>query len=261
MAVHARATRYNFALAFFVALGSFTYGYNSSVTTSVIGLPTFFAYFGIDVSTTQGSSLAGAINGLFSAGGAIGCWFLGYLADTLGRRRAIQLICVVCIVSAVLQAGSVHIGLFLVSRFLNGIGVGMINSIVPMYQSETAPATQRGRLVGVHGFLIVSGYVSLLRFSRHIFIPLLCAEDDYDLISDGIRVAVDGPRTDATSKRTQTSSGASPSRCRLSPLSFCLWAPIAYPSLHAGLSAASGTKKVRKAALRLTPGGNFVGTN
>lgn len=159
MAVHARATRYNFVLAFFVALGSFTYGYNSSVTASVIGLPTFYAYFDIDIETERGSSLAGAINGLYSAGGAVGCWFLAYLADTLGRRRAIQIICLICIVSAALQSGSVHISVFLISRFLNGVGVGMINSIVPMYQSETAPATQRGRLVGIHGFLIVSGYV------------------------------------------------------------------------------------------------------
>lgn len=38
---------------------------------------------------------------------------------------------------------------------------GMANAIVPVYQSEISPATQRGRMVGSHGFAVVSGYVSL----------------------------------------------------------------------------------------------------
>lgn len=166
----ARANRYNFAIAFFVALGSFTYGYNSSVTASVIGLPSFFAYFGIDPTTTHGSSKVGAINGVYSAGGAIGCWTLAWLTDRLGRRVAIQIICVLCILSAALQAGSVHVAMFLVGRLLNGFGIGMVNSVVPIYQSEVSPASQRGRLVGIHGFLIVTGYVSSIIYTLCILL-------------------------------------------------------------------------------------------
>lgn len=62
--------------------------------------------------------------------------------------------------SAVLQAASVHIGMLLVGRFINGIGVGMIDVAVPIYQSEISPAKVRGRMVGSHGFLVVVGYVS-----------------------------------------------------------------------------------------------------
>lgn len=159
MAISTKANRYNFLITFFVALGSFTYGYNSSVTASVIGLPSFFSYFNIDIKTDNGSAVAGAINGVYSAGGAIGCWTLAWLADSLGRRRCIQVVCLICIVSAALQAGSVHVAMFLVGRLLNGFGVGMINCVVPTYQSEIAPASQRGRLVGIHGVLIVTGYV------------------------------------------------------------------------------------------------------
>ncbi|OCT51766.1 sugar transporter [Cladophialophora carrionii] len=156
--IRAKANTYNFAVTFFVALGSFTYGYNSSVMASVLGLPSFFSYFNIDVDTNSGSSITGAINGVYVAGGAIGCWTLYWLADRLGRKRCIQIISLLCILSAALQAGSVHIAMLLVARCLNGFGVGMINCIIPTYQSELAPASQRGRLVGAHGVLIVTGY-------------------------------------------------------------------------------------------------------
>ncbi len=46
----AKANTYNFYVVFFSALGSFTYGYNSSIIGSVFGLPAFFSYF--DISLT-----------------------------------------------------------------------------------------------------------------------------------------------------------------------------------------------------------------
>jgi MFS family permease len=55
------------------------------------------------------------INGVFYSGGAIGCWTMSYLADYLGRRRCLQIICVVLSISTALQAGSVHIAMLLVA--------------------------------------------------------------------------------------------------------------------------------------------------
>ncbi|CAK7207156.1 hypothetical protein SEUCBS139899_009964 [Sporothrix eucalyptigena] len=153
-----KANKYNILIAFFVALGSFTYGYNSSVTAGVVGLPSFFAYMKIDTSTSQGNALFGAINGVYLAGGAFGCWTLAWLADTVGRVRTIQAVTVICIVSAAIQCGSVHVGMFLAGRLVNGFGVGMINTLIPLYQSEISPPSQRGRLVGLHGAILVAGY-------------------------------------------------------------------------------------------------------
>ncbi|KIW86633.1 uncharacterized protein Z519_12758 [Cladophialophora bantiana CBS 173.52] len=132
----AKATRYNFAAAFYVALGSFTYGFNSDIIRSVIGMPSFYSYF--DFVAT----------GVYS----------GSIIDKFGRKLAIQIIAAVCIMSAAIQAGSVHIAMFLVGRMLNGFGVGMINCGIPTYISEIAPAAQRGLVVGSHGFIICSSY-------------------------------------------------------------------------------------------------------
>ena len=49
--------------------------------------------------------------------------------------------------------------MFLVARFLMGVGVGMVNVITPLYQSEVSPAKTRGRMVGSHGFILCVGYV------------------------------------------------------------------------------------------------------
>lgn len=46
MATH---NRYNFLIVFFVALGSFTYGFNSAIVGAILGLDSFLAYFNLDI--------------------------------------------------------------------------------------------------------------------------------------------------------------------------------------------------------------------
>ncbi|KEF51771.1 uncharacterized protein A1O9_12108 [Exophiala aquamarina CBS 119918] len=130
----------------------------------VIGLPAFFQYFNISLEDTSGNQIAGATNGLYSGGGIIGCALVPWLLDRLDRRRTIQISAALAILSAGLQSGSVHIVMFLIARFLNGLAVGMLDVSIPVFQSEISPAHQRGRMVGAHGVLIVIGY-SMAGFS------------------------------------------------------------------------------------------------
>ena len=155
----AKANKYNFAVAFFVALGSFAYGFNSSIIGAVIGQPSFYSYFNFTPTSSYGGSIIGASNGVYAGAGTIGCWTVFWLLDILGRKRAIQVITVLLLVSAAIQAGSVNIAMFLVGRGLNGLGVGFINCAIPTYISEISPPAQRGRIVGSHGFIICSAYV------------------------------------------------------------------------------------------------------
>jgi MFS family permease len=101
-----------------------------------------------------------AANGLFAGGGMIGCVIVAWLADKFGRVRTIQMICALSVIGAIIQGASVHIAMFLVGRTLGGMGAAMMNVIAPLYQSEISPPTMRGKMVGLHGFLIVCGYVS-----------------------------------------------------------------------------------------------------
>ncbi|KAH8755735.1 general substrate transporter [Diaporthe sp. PMI_573] len=155
------ASRYNFLIVFLVTFGSLTYGYNSAIIGAVLGLNSFFEYFGIDLygpHAAESSRITGATNGVFAAGGLLGCILMTWLGNAFGRKVAIQVTSVLCVVAGTIQAASVHIAMFLVGRILMGVGVGMVNVITPLYQSEISPAHLRGRMVGTHGFILCVGY-------------------------------------------------------------------------------------------------------
>lgn len=56
------STKYNFLIIFFVALGSFTYGFNSAISGSVLGLSSFLNYFDL-VTSGPGASKSNQIIG------------------------------------------------------------------------------------------------------------------------------------------------------------------------------------------------------
>lgn len=107
----------------FVALGSLTYGYVSSIIATTLGQPSFIAYFELDTRPNS-ADLQGAMNGLFQAGGFIGTLVCYLFADWLGRRKALALWSIVAIVGGALQAGSVNIGMFMAMRGLSGAAIG-----------------------------------------------------------------------------------------------------------------------------------------
>lgn len=113
---------------------------------------------------------------------------LAWLADKTGRVRSMQVTCVICIISGAIQGGSIHIAMFLIGRFLSGIGVGLMVTLIPIYQSEVSPTESRGRMVGSHGFLIVTGYVCgrlsfLCSILPHLFANKFLFEPVTDLTS------------------------------------------------------------------------------
>ncbi|KAK3646212.1 hypothetical protein LTR56_007171 [Elasticomyces elasticus] len=149
---------YNFFVALFVAVGSLCYGYASSISAALIGQPSWYDYMGLTIGTPHTNAILGAINGVYAAGGAFGCVFNMWSSEKLGRRRSIQVGCCISIVGAAIMTGSVNIPMFIVSRFIMGFGIGILVTLVPLYQSEVSPAESRGLMVGLHGVLIGFSY-------------------------------------------------------------------------------------------------------
>ena len=83
--------------------------------------------------------MTGAINGLFQAGGLIGTLACSFLADGLGRRKAILIAAITTVIGGALQAGSVVVSMYIVMRLITGIGIGALVTLVPIYQSEISP--------------------------------------------------------------------------------------------------------------------------
>ncbi|KAL9114875.1 MAG: hypothetical protein Q9227_001118 [Pyrenula ochraceoflavens] len=99
-----------------------------SVISSTIGQPSFYTHFHLATEGTPGyartSNLIGAANGLNCAGSAFGAVLTAWSADKFGRKAGIQIGSMFSIVGAALCAASVDMGMFLVARFIAGIGVG-----------------------------------------------------------------------------------------------------------------------------------------
>jgi MFS family permease len=51
----------------------------------------------------------------------IGYLITAWFADRFGRVRAIQLMCALGVISAIIQASSIHITMFLIGRFFGGM--------------------------------------------------------------------------------------------------------------------------------------------
>ncbi|KAI4339473.1 hypothetical protein MLD38_024415 [Melastoma candidum] len=93
---------------------------------------------------------APAIEGLIVAMSLIGATivttFSGAVADWLGRRPMLILSSIFYFVSGMVMLWSPNVYVLLLARFLDGLGVGLAVTLVPLYISETAPPEIRGTL-------------------------------------------------------------------------------------------------------------------
>lgn len=127
----------------------------------------------LDVTPSESS----AIVSILSAGTFFGSLSSPALGDTIGRRLGLIVSSFVFIFGVVLQTAATSVPLFLAGRFFAGFGVGLISalskfkrtlplaslrftlttSVVPLYQSETAPKWIRGAIVGAYQLAITIG--------------------------------------------------------------------------------------------------------
>ncbi|KAK6850341.1 hypothetical protein PG995_014174 [Apiospora arundinis] len=114
-----------------------TQGYDGSLMGGLNIMPQYREYFQL---TNPLRSLNIAINYI---GGALACLCWTWVTDTYGRRVGLFWAAAITIVAAVLQAASVHIAMFCMSRVL--IGFGNVASVITgaAYLAETLPWEQR----------------------------------------------------------------------------------------------------------------------
>lgn len=78
----------------------------------------------------------------------VGC-FLGAIAtafvgERLGRRKSVGVGAIISIIGAILQATAFGRAHLIVGRIVSGVGLGFINSTVPVLQAEFSPKASRG---------------------------------------------------------------------------------------------------------------------
>ncbi|KEF51066.1 uncharacterized protein A1O9_12882 [Exophiala aquamarina CBS 119918] len=160
-----RYSGYNVAVVVFAAFGSWLSGYGLAVIIATIGQPSFYASIDLDPDPTSPgyrhtSDIIATVQGIFFAGGALGCIFAGSVGRLLGRIRSFQLCAAICITGAAIQTGAVNQAMYIAARFITGFGTGHTFAAMPVYLAEVAPPHSRGLMVGVHGSVVNVGYMT-----------------------------------------------------------------------------------------------------
>ncbi|KAI0764305.1 AmMst-1 [Trametes elegans] len=146
----------------FAAFGGMLFGYDTGAISGIIqmndwvktfGEPDHNAPTGFSVSTSRESLVVS----ILSAGTFLGTLVGAPAADTLGRRTGIMLTCLVFSLGVALQTAAPNVATFVAGRFFAGLGVGLVSTLVPMYQSECAPRQVRGALVACYQWAISIG--------------------------------------------------------------------------------------------------------
>ncbi len=134
-----------------VALGGFLFGFDTAVISGAEqSIQKIWGLNSVQHGFTVSIALIGTV---------IGALFGGIPSDRIGRKMTLFWIAVLYLISAMGSALSTNWYLFMVFRFLGGLGVGASSVAAPMYISEISPANRRGSLVAMFQFNVVFGIV------------------------------------------------------------------------------------------------------
>jgi sugar porter (SP) family MFS transporter len=135
-----------------------------SITSALAGF-----LFGFDTVVISGAeqtiqklwNLSAGLHGLVMGsalyGTVLGSLIGGWPTDKIGRKRTLFFIGALYIFSALGCACAGNVGMFVVARFIGGLGIGISTVASPLYISEISPPNYRGRLAGMFQFNIVFG--------------------------------------------------------------------------------------------------------
>jgi MFS family permease len=103
--------------------------------------------FGIGSTSRRDTLIVGLINsGIYLSSGIVGAWLSEPVNERIGRRGAILVGSIICLLSNVACAFSGSWQILLAARFVLGIGLGLDASTASVYAAECAPAAIRGGL-------------------------------------------------------------------------------------------------------------------
>ncbi|KAI0333217.1 general substrate transporter [Cubamyces sp. BRFM 1775] len=162
------------SMAAFSAFGGILLGYDTGTIAGILQMKSWLRAFGKPVGAPTAETLESphfvlhtaiesVVVSMLFAGTFFGALLAAPTADILGRRTGIMLSCIVFCLGVALQAGASSSGTalptFILGRFFAGVGVGLISTLIPMYQSECAPKWIRGAVISCYQWAVTIGIV------------------------------------------------------------------------------------------------------
>jgi MFS transporter, SP family, arabinose:H+ symporter len=149
------------------ALAGFLFGFDTVVISGAE--QTIQKLWGLSAGM-HGLALGSALYGT-----VLGSLLGGWPTDKIGRKFTLLFIGVLYVISALGCGFANGVSMFIVARFIGGIGIGISTVAAPLYISEIAPPAYRGRLAGMFQFNIVFGIV--IAFLSNAVIAHFCGEN------------------------------------------------------------------------------------
>ncbi|KAI9481178.1 MAG: general substrate transporter [Benjaminiella poitrasii] len=149
--VNEKGTIFVYCLVFCVSISGFLFGYDTGVISGALQpIQEDFV-----LSTRQQEWIVGST----TLGAIFGGFFAGFLSDRFGRKPLVLCAAIIFIIGSSSIALASSYSLLLIGRLIVGLGVGIASMITPVYISEIAPKSFRGRLTTLNTFVITFGQV------------------------------------------------------------------------------------------------------
>ena len=144
-----RWTRWLVLIYVVTLLAGILFGYDQGVIAG--------ALHGMSDEFDLGSTMKEVITSWVTLGALFGALFAGGLADRVGRRAAVLLAAGLFAMGALVEALAPGTTVLVTGRLIVGFGVGVASVAAPLYASETAPTSLRGRFVSSYQLAITIG--------------------------------------------------------------------------------------------------------
>ena len=117
--------------------------------------PYFKDYFNQPSRAAVGTMVA-----ILEVGAFCSSLIVGKVGDIIGRKKTILYGSMIFFVGGACQTLATGMPMMLLGRIIAGFGVGMLSTIVPVYQSEISPPHNRGKLACIEFTGNITGYAT-----------------------------------------------------------------------------------------------------
>lgn len=147
--MESKSSFYLASITFVATLGGLLFGFDMAVISGVLPF------------VQQQFSLTAAQEGWFVSSAIVGCvigvMFSGELSDRWGRKKLLIIAAILFLLSALGTALASSFTFLIIARMIGGMGVGVASNVAPLYISEIAPASVRGRMVTFYQLAVTLG--------------------------------------------------------------------------------------------------------
>ncbi|KAG7055929.1 sugar transporter [Colletotrichum scovillei] len=143
-------------ITFACSVDMLMFGYDQAVFSGVIVTDDFLELH--DLVGPEKTRMLSTITAIYDIGCFVGAILAFTIGESLGRTKSILIGTAIMSIGAILMASSYSLAQMFVGRIVLGIGNGVNTATAPIWQTETAPAHWRGKLVMFEMMMNIVGF-------------------------------------------------------------------------------------------------------